>query len=164
MRSDGLSSPSVDVSAAASVIVAASSQTIRKLLGTDHAWASGALFSFVFGMFFRDLGFRWRIDCGVGRKTKLTHQCRFLGTLFKFRLPITPLPRVLMGQSSRMIGEADFLGVGFLGRINVFVSVPKPLMLEGGVERAERIGQIAFDHGFAELSLQDPIKHDASKL
>ena len=64
-----------------------------------------------------------------------------------------------------MTGEADFLRVGFLGGIDVLVSVPKPLMLERGIERAKRIGQIAFiENGFAKPSTQNAIQNDASHL
>ena len=53
-----------------------------------------------------------------------------------------------------MTGETDFLGVRFLGRINVFVSVPEPLMLERRIKCAERVGQVAFDqNGFAKPSM-----------
>ena len=79
----------------------------------------------------------------------------FFGTLFEFRLPITPLPRKFDGQSSRMIGETDLLGVGFFGGIHMFVTIPEPLVLERRIERAKRIGQIALDeNGFAEPSGQ----------
>ncbi len=64
-----------------------------------------------------------------------------------------------------MIQETDLLGVGFLGRIDMLMPIPKPLMLERGVERAKRIGQIALDeNGFAKPSDQNAIQNDASKL
>ena len=42
-----------------------------------------------------------------------------------------------------MIGEADFLGIGFFGWVDMLMSVPKPLMLERRVESAKRVRQIS---------------------
>ena len=62
-----------------------------------------------------------------------------------------------------MIVEADLLGVGFLGGIDMLVSVPEPLMLESCIEGAKRGRQIAFDeNGFAkpriEIVIQNPCR------
>ena len=70
-----------------------------------------------------------------------------------------------MGQSCRMIGEADSLGNGFFGWVDMFMSVPKPLMLERRVESAKRVRQIAFDENrLTQPCVQNAIQDGASHL
>ena len=64
-----------------------------------------------------------------------------------------------------MIGEADSLGIGFFGWVDMFMPIPEPLMLERRVESAKRVRQIAFDENrFAQPCVQNAIQNGASYL
>ncbi len=101
----------------------------------------------------------------IYHKPEFTHQRDLFGALFEFRLPVTTLPSVLVGQGRCVTGEAEFLGIGLFGGIDMFMPIPEPLMLERGVERAERVRQIAFDeNGLAQPCSQNAIQNGASQL
>jgi type I restriction enzyme R subunit len=58
----------------------------------------------------------------------LLHQREFLRPLAQSFFPIASLPRVLVREGRRVVGQSRGLSVGFLGRIDVLLAVPKPLV------------------------------------
>ena len=76
---------------------------------------------------FEGTGVPW--GCAKGNPN-CSINCEFLGPLADLAFPIAALPGVLVGQVRGVTGQPRRLGVGLLGRIDVFLPVPEPLVLE----------------------------------
>ena len=61
-------------------------------------------------------------------EAQFPRQGNFLGTLTKFDLPVLATTGILVCKCGGVISQPGGLGVGFLGRIDMLVPIPEPLV------------------------------------
>ena len=84
------------------------------------------------------------------RESKFLHQRQFFGTLSQLSFPVLTASCVFVSEGRGEVGQTRCLSVGFLGGINMFMSIPEPLVRPADERSQPRRKEIGNQSRFVE--------------